>query len=221
MKVRAGFVVRFYLRSWFGIRCLPRSPCSPARLNLLVHHVLPDALYAGDRYTGKAPPTHTHTKSERSFYTFTSRCSTQFGNMEGITTAVLDEFPQLRRNTFHKSLFLAALCFGFYLMGLLLVTNVSVFKVRASVEHACPGHVSPSRLCTHRVGFTGSHSLTPSALALASSSSLSSCALASPSSMVFTFTLPPVTENSSNTFTPHCFIAKHNSHVFYSDMYWW
>jgi len=49
----------------------------------------------------------------------------QFGNMEGITTAVLDEFPHLRSNTLHKSLFLGALCFCFYLMGLLLVTNVS------------------------------------------------------------------------------------------------
>uniref|UniRef100_A0A8C4ITE6 Transporter n=1 Tax=Dicentrarchus labrax TaxID=13489 RepID=A0A8C4ITE6_DICLA len=49
---------------------------------------------------------------------------TLFGNMEGITTAVLDEFPQLRTNTLHKSLFLGALCFCFYLMGLLLVTDV-------------------------------------------------------------------------------------------------
>lgn len=53
--------------------------------------------------------------------------ASQFGNMEGITTAVLDEFPQLRMNTLHKSLFLGALCFFFYLMGLLLVTDVSVF----------------------------------------------------------------------------------------------
>ncbi|XP_038150502.1 sodium-dependent proline transporter isoform X2 [Cyprinodon tularosa] len=48
---------------------------------------------------------------------------TLFGNMEGITTAVLDEFPNLRRNTFHKALFLGTLCFVFYLMGLLLVTD--------------------------------------------------------------------------------------------------
>ena len=45
--------------------------------------------------------------------------------MEGVTTAVLDEFPQLRANVKHKTLFLGLLCFGFYLMGLLLVTNVS------------------------------------------------------------------------------------------------
>lgn len=65
--------------------------------------------------------------------------STQFGNMEGITTAVLDEFPQLRQNTFHKALFLAALCFCFYLMGLLLVTDVSVLqRGRVSGHHACP-----------------------------------------------------------------------------------
>ena len=54
----------------------------------------------------------------------------QFGNMEGITTAVLDEFPHLRTNTLHKSLFLGTLCFCFYLMGLLLVTDVSVFNFR-------------------------------------------------------------------------------------------
>lgn len=59
--------------------------------------------------------------------TFCSAAS-QFGNMEGITTAVLDEFPHLRENTLHKSMFLGALCFCFYLMGLLLVTNVSVFN---------------------------------------------------------------------------------------------
>ncbi|KAG7484406.1 hypothetical protein MATL_G00049080 [Megalops atlanticus] len=52
---------------------------------------------------------------------------TLFGNMEGITTAVLDEFPQLRRNMKHKSLFLAALCFAFYLMGLLLITDGGIY----------------------------------------------------------------------------------------------
>lgn len=53
--------------------------------------------------------------------------ASQFGNMEGITTAVLDEFPHLRGNPLQKSLFLGALCFFFYLMGLLLVTDVSMF----------------------------------------------------------------------------------------------
>uniref|UniRef100_A0A4W4EHH7 Transporter n=1 Tax=Electrophorus electricus TaxID=8005 RepID=A0A4W4EHH7_ELEEL len=52
---------------------------------------------------------------------------TLFGNMEGITTAVLDEFPQLRVNMKHKILFLALLCFGFYLMGLLLVTDGGIY----------------------------------------------------------------------------------------------
>lgn len=65
------------------------------------------------------------------FDTFCSAAS-QFGNMEGITTAVLDEFPQLRTNTLHKSLFLGALCFCFYLMGLLLVTDVSAFLTNCS-----------------------------------------------------------------------------------------
>lgn len=74
------------------------------------------------------PPPNTQRNSEGSFNTVCSRWPTQFGNMEGITTAVLDEFPQLRLNTFHKSLFLAALCFCFYLMGLLLVTDVSVLQ---------------------------------------------------------------------------------------------
>ncbi|XP_019719853.1 sodium-dependent proline transporter [Hippocampus comes] len=52
---------------------------------------------------------------------------TLFGNIEGITTAVLDEFPQLRGNTKHKSLFLGALCFCFYLMGLLFVTEGGIY----------------------------------------------------------------------------------------------
>ncbi|KAJ0004395.1 hypothetical protein NQD34_010609 [Periophthalmus magnuspinnatus] len=52
---------------------------------------------------------------------------TLFGNMEGITTAVLDEFPQLRQNPLLKCLFLGALCFAFYLMGLLLVTDGGIY----------------------------------------------------------------------------------------------
>ncbi|KAL0994308.1 hypothetical protein UPYG_G00120490 [Umbra pygmaea] len=52
---------------------------------------------------------------------------TLFGNMEGITTAVLDEFPQLRSNMKLKSLFLGLLCFGFYLMGLLLITDGGIY----------------------------------------------------------------------------------------------
>ncbi|XP_023683509.2 sodium-dependent proline transporter isoform X1 [Paramormyrops kingsleyae] len=52
---------------------------------------------------------------------------TLFGNMEGITTAVLDEFPQLRHNMKYKVLFLAALCFAFYLMGLLLITDGGIY----------------------------------------------------------------------------------------------
>lgn len=47
----------FGFRSWLGFRRLPRSPCSAARLGVLVHYVLPHALYAGDRYSGEA--THT------------------------------------------------------------------------------------------------------------------------------------------------------------------
>ncbi|XP_073681275.1 sodium-dependent proline transporter [Garra rufa] len=52
---------------------------------------------------------------------------TLFGNMEGICTAVLDEFPQLRSNLKHKTLFLALLCFSFYLMGLLLITDGGIY----------------------------------------------------------------------------------------------
>ncbi|KAK0152668.1 Sodium-dependent proline transporter [Merluccius polli] len=52
---------------------------------------------------------------------------TLFGNMEGITTAVLDEFPQLRGNMKHKTMFLGALCFAFYLMGLLLITDGGIY----------------------------------------------------------------------------------------------
>lgn len=56
--------------------------------------------------------------------------ASQFGNMEGITTAVLDEFPNLRRNSLHKTLFLGTLCFVFYLLGLLLVTDVSMVLMK-------------------------------------------------------------------------------------------
>lgn len=110
----------------------------------------------------------------------------QFGNMEGITTAVLDEFPQLRSNTLHKSLFLGTLCFAFYLMGLLLVTDVSVAGPCKIHKPSVCDHMTAhcAVLFLHRAAFTGSLSLTPSALVLASSSSLSSCALASPSAMV-------------------------------------
>ncbi|XP_052392878.1 sodium-dependent proline transporter [Carassius gibelio] len=52
---------------------------------------------------------------------------TLFGNMEGICTAVLDEFPHLRSNLKHKTLFLALLCFAFYLMGLLLITDGGIY----------------------------------------------------------------------------------------------
>lgn len=115
--------------------------------------------------------------------------------MEGITTAVLDEFPHLRLNPLHKAMFLGALCFCFYLMGLLLVTDVSGFfffffasergaRLTDCISSALTWSHSLCRLCPYRVGFTGSLSLTPSALVSASSSSPSSCALASPSSMV-------------------------------------
>lgn len=52
---------------------------------------------------------------------------TLFGNMEGICTAVLDEFPELRSNLKYKTLFLALLCFAFYLMGLLLITDGGIY----------------------------------------------------------------------------------------------
>lgn len=48
--------------------------------------------------------------------------------MEGITMAMLDEFLQLRANMKEKSLFLGVLCFGFCLMGLLLISCVLVRK---------------------------------------------------------------------------------------------
>uniref|UniRef100_A0AAX7TNA2 Transporter n=1 Tax=Astatotilapia calliptera TaxID=8154 RepID=A0AAX7TNA2_ASTCA len=78
---------------------------------------------------------------------------TLFGNMEGITTAVLDEFPHLRGNPLQKSLFLGALCFFFYLMGLLLVTNVSMFvfneesDVSACVNQFCQDILDMIRHC--------------------------------------------------------------------------
>ncbi|XP_044159859.1 sodium-dependent proline transporter-like isoform X2 [Bufo gargarizans] len=57
---------------------------------------------------------------------FTLGVDTLFGNMEGITTAALDEFPSLRHWK-RKVVFLAGLCFFFFLMGLLLVTEGGIY----------------------------------------------------------------------------------------------
>ncbi|KAM3837396.1 sodium-dependent proline transporter-like [Vipera latastei] len=51
---------------------------------------------------------------------------TLFGNMEGITTAVMDEFPSLRL-WWRKVLFLAGVCLAFYLLGLLLITEGGIY----------------------------------------------------------------------------------------------
>lgn len=59
----------------------------------------------------------------------------QFGNIEGITTAILDEFPALREWR-RKALFLGALCISFYLLGLLLITQVR----RAPAPPSCSTH---------------------------------------------------------------------------------
>ncbi|XP_039214656.1 sodium-dependent proline transporter-like isoform X2 [Crotalus tigris] len=57
---------------------------------------------------------------------FTLGVDTLFGNMEGITTAVMDEFPSLRRWR-RKVLFLGGLCLAFYLLGLLLITEGGIY----------------------------------------------------------------------------------------------
>ncbi|NXE84270.1 SC6A7 protein, partial [Cochlearius cochlearius] len=57
---------------------------------------------------------------------FTLGVDTLFGNMEGITTAILDEFPALR-DWRRKVVLLGALCTSFYLLGLLLVTQGGIF----------------------------------------------------------------------------------------------
>ncbi|NWX49977.1 SC6A7 protein, partial [Steatornis caripensis] len=49
-----------------------------------------------------------------------------FGNIEGITTAILDEFPALH-DWRRKMALLGALCTAFYLLGLLLVTQGGIF----------------------------------------------------------------------------------------------
>ncbi|XP_021239749.1 sodium-dependent proline transporter-like [Numida meleagris] len=51
---------------------------------------------------------------------------TLFGNIEAITTAILDEFPALREGG-KKTMLLGVLCFSFYLLGLLLVTQGGIF----------------------------------------------------------------------------------------------
>uniref|UniRef100_U3J687 Solute carrier family 6 member 7 n=1 Tax=Anas platyrhynchos platyrhynchos TaxID=8840 RepID=U3J687_ANAPP len=57
---------------------------------------------------------------------FTLGVDTMFGNIESITTAILDEFPALREWR-RKALFLGALCISFYLLGLLLITQGGIF----------------------------------------------------------------------------------------------
>uniref|UniRef100_A0A8C9F3J7 Transporter n=1 Tax=Pavo cristatus TaxID=9049 RepID=A0A8C9F3J7_PAVCR len=51
---------------------------------------------------------------------------TLFGNIEAITTAITDEFPALRQGG-RKMALLGVLCFSFYLLGLLLVTQGGIF----------------------------------------------------------------------------------------------
>lgn len=51
---------------------------------------------------------------------------TLFGNVEAITTAIMDEFPALRERG-RKMILLGVLCFSFYLLGLLLVTQGGIF----------------------------------------------------------------------------------------------
>ncbi|NXV23710.1 SC6A7 protein, partial [Cepphus grylle] len=51
---------------------------------------------------------------------------TLFGNIMGITTAILDEFPALR-DWRRKTAVLGVLCISFYLLGLLLVTQGGIF----------------------------------------------------------------------------------------------
>ncbi|NXT44978.1 SC6A7 protein, partial [Pelecanoides urinatrix] len=57
---------------------------------------------------------------------FTLGVDTLFGNIEGITTAILDEFPALR-DWRRKTALLGVLCTSFYLLGLLLVTQGGIF----------------------------------------------------------------------------------------------
>eukprot|EP00079_Xenopus_tropicalis_P033489 XP_017947260.1 PREDICTED: sodium-dependent proline transporter-like isoform X2 [Xenopus tropicalis] len=57
---------------------------------------------------------------------FTLGVDTLFGNMEGITTAILDEIPSLR-DWKRKTIFLGCLCFAFYLLGLLLITQGGIY----------------------------------------------------------------------------------------------
>ncbi|NXJ08050.1 SC6A7 protein, partial [Odontophorus gujanensis] len=51
---------------------------------------------------------------------------TLFGNIEAITTAIVDEFPALREWR-RKTTLLGVLCFSFFLLGLLLVTQGGIF----------------------------------------------------------------------------------------------
>uniref|UniRef100_A0ABM5FVK8 Transporter n=1 Tax=Pogona vitticeps TaxID=103695 RepID=A0ABM5FVK8_9SAUR len=63
---------------------------------------------------------------------------TLFGNMEGIVTAVTDEFPSLR-DGWRKAAFLGVLCFAFFLLGLLFITEYQFWP-----HHPGPLHVPRS-----------------------------------------------------------------------------
>ncbi|KAF3841236.1 hypothetical protein F7725_007098 [Dissostichus mawsoni] len=97
----AIFSILGHMASWVGLCCLPEALA-----------LLPGSVFWSIMFF---------------LMLFMMGIDTLFGNMEGITTAVLDEFPHLRTNTLHKSLFLGTLCFCFYLMGLLLVTDGGIY----------------------------------------------------------------------------------------------
>jgi hypothetical protein len=48
----------------------------------------------------------------------------QFVGVEGFVTAVSDIYPQLRRKNV-REIFIACVCFAYFLIGLIMVTNVS------------------------------------------------------------------------------------------------
>ena len=62
----------------------------------------------------------------------------QFVAIEGFVTAIVDVYPRIFRKGYRKEIFVAIICFVWYILGLLTITEVSAYfrgKRWASMEN--------------------------------------------------------------------------------------